>query len=76
MKNSHRQKLWQKYRVETGRKKKASEQTHYLEQLVSQVGLNQPVVQSDVEQLVLRPLGQTEYLLKLWASIISLLHNV
>lgn len=57
-------------------KKKASEQTHYLEQLVSQVGLNQPVVQSDVEQFVLRPLGQAEYLLKLWASIIPLLHIV
>lgn len=44
---------------------KTHEWTHYLEQLVSQISLNQPVVHSDVEQLVLRPLCQTEYLLKL-----------
>ena len=43
----------------------------YLQQLVSQVGLNQPVVQSDVKQLVLRPLCQTEYLLKLQENNIS-----
>lgn len=33
---------------------------HHLQQLVSQIGLNQPVVHGDVEQLVLRPLRQTE----------------
>ncbi len=38
---------------------------NYLQQLVGQISLNQPVVQSDVKQLVLRPLGQAEYLLKL-----------
>lgn len=37
----------------------------YLQQLVSEVGLNQPVVQCDVEELVLGPLGQTEDLFKL-----------
>lgn len=38
---------------------------HYLQQFVSQVSLNQPVVQSDVKELVLRPLGQAKHLLKL-----------
>lgn len=42
-----------------------AQKTRYLEQLVSQIGLNQPVVHGDVEELVLRPLGQTERLLKL-----------
>lgn len=37
----------------------------YLQQLVRQVGLDQPVVQGDVKELVLRPLCQTQHLLKL-----------
>lgn len=38
---------------------------HYLQELVSKVGLNQPVVERYVKELILRPLGQTEHLLKL-----------
>lgn len=52
---------------------KTTQPSHYLQQLVGQVGLNQPVVQRDVEELVLGPLGQTEDLLELeadnWASV-------
>lgn len=44
---------------------KAQKKTRYLEQLVGKIGLNQPIVHGDVEELVLRPLGQTERLLKL-----------
>lgn len=46
----------------------ALECTCYLQQLISQISLNQPVVQSYVKQLILRPLGQTEHLLKLQAK--------
>lgn len=42
-----------------------TQQSRYLQQLVGQVGLDQPVVQRDVEELILGPLGQTEDLLKL-----------
>lgn len=49
----------------------------YLQQLVGQIGLNQPVVHGDVEQLVLRPLGQAENLLKLRANhIVSFVQDV
>lgn len=46
----------------------------YLQQLVGQIGLNQPVVHGDVEQLVLRPLGQAEDLLKLRENNIVFIH--
>lgn len=42
--------------------------SHYLQQLVGEVGQNQPVVQCDVEELVLGPLGQAEDLFKLDAD--------
>lgn len=45
--------------------REAREQALYLQQLVGQVGLDQPVVHGDVEELVLRALRQTERLLKL-----------
>lgn len=45
--------------------RRAQKQARYLQQLVGQVRLNQPVVHGDVEELVLGPLGQTQRLLKL-----------
>lgn len=44
----------------------------YLQQLVREVGLNQPVVQCNVEELVLGPLGQTKDLFKLDADTPSI----
>lgn len=46
--------------------------SHYLQQLIGEVGLYQPVVQCDVEELVLGPLGQAEDLFKLDADTTSI----
>lgn len=44
----------------------------YLQQLVGQISLYQPVVHGDMEELVLRPLGETEHLLKLQVNSLLL----
>ena len=45
---------------------KQGEKTHvYLQQLLREVGLDEPVVQGDVKQLVLGPLGQLQHLFEL-----------
>lgn len=45
----------------------------YLQKFVGKIGLNEPVIESDVEELVLRSLSETQHLLKLCEQLVLLL---
>lgn len=45
----------------------------YLQKFVGKIGLNEPVIESDVEELVLRSLSETQHLLELCEQSVLLL---
>lgn len=45
----------------------------YLQECVAEVGLNEPVIERDVEELVLRSLSETQHLLELREEPVLLL---
>lgn len=45
----------------------------YLQKFVGKIGLNEPVIESDVEELILRSLSETQHLLELCEQSVLLL---